>query len=788
MTEQPGTSTEAQSPQDVYAARSLSDRKATEHVWHEHLDDVTLPPGGGPVVVEPDGTIEPPYMSRQGRDLRVDLLRGYFVLAMVIDHVRGPSPLYLITGGNRFYTSAVEGFVLASGLVTGLAYRSLIQRMGVSAGIMRALARVASLYLLTVSLTLLLLPLSEVLYLPWAQGVDLSDPLALVVSILTLHRTYHLVDVLLLYVTLFLVAPMALVLLDRGKGWVILVGTFVLWGLYQFYPQYTALPWPIAGNYLFGFSAWQILFFLGLLLGYHQDRMPALSPKVTRLAMILTGIGTVALIVAFYIIDPPTATMPSGIAIGSPVFHEARLWLQSNFFDKVDLRPGRLLTSAITFSFLFLVASVFWRRVQRWLGWLLLPLGQHAIYAYAVHIVVAAAVAALLKPLNITYPGPQLVNAAIQIASILAVWLLVRQRFLAATAHTRHLWYAASVLLAVAVVITLLAFPSPSSPALAAPRPVATQTPGEQVPRRFGTPVARANRPNTAATPGARATPAPVGAPSLAERRPNEPPVSESRLAKYAAGLQGTLKEKWFYSPELDGLMPYIVYLPPDYDSAGRRYPVLYMLHGRGGHREEWLNYGLIEIADQEIRTGHTRPMIIVLPQGDTWYWANHAGDDVLWGEYINRDLLSEVDSNYRTIRSASARAIGGLSMGAWGALHHAFLRPDLFSVVGAHSPALRLFDDSTMTFLGPPAERAKKDPFALARDLPLTNLEGLRIWLDSAQNDPWVKRAQQLHQILVDRGIDHIWQVYPGSHDYAYWREHAVDYVRFYGDALAQQ
>ena len=449
--------------------------------------------------------------------------------------------------------------------------------------------------------------------------------------------------------------------------------------------------------------------------------------------------------------------------------------------------PGRLITAAVTFSFLFLVSTVFWRPVRRLIGWLLLPLGQHALSAYTVHIVVVTLVAVILKPFDIVYPGPQLFNAAMQIASVLVVWFVVRQRLRLPTTSARTLLLGATGALAVGLIIVLTVFPSPSSPALAAPPPVATQTPGAQVPRRFGTPVARANRP-TPATPAPGVTPSPIGTPSLADRKPHETPEPEARLARFVPNIQGKLTEKWFYSPELDTLMPYIIYFPPDYETAGRRYPVLYMLHGRGGHREEWLAYGFIEVADQEIRTGHTPPMIIVLPQGDTWYWANHAGDDVLWGEYIDRDLLSEIDNNYRSIRSASARAIGGLSMGGWGALHHAFLHPDLFSVVGAHSPALRLFDDPTMTFLGGPAERAKKDPYALAQDLPLANLSGLRIWLDSAQKDPWEPRAEELHQILVARGIDHIWQVYPGAHDAKYWREHSVDYIRFYGDALAQQ
>jgi hypothetical protein len=59
------------------------------------------------------------------------------------------------------------------------------------------------------------------------------------------------------------------------------------------------------------------------------------------------------------------------------------------------------------------------------------------------------------------------------------------------------------------------------------------------------------------------------------------------RLDPWIQGIEGTVQENWFYSAELDAVMPYIIYLPPDYETNSRRYPVLYMLHGRGGHRDE---------------------------------------------------------------------------------------------------------------------------------------------------------------------------------------------------------
>jgi S-formylglutathione hydrolase FrmB len=94
--------------------------------------------------------------------------------------------------------------------------------------------------------------------------------------------------------------------------------------------------------------------------------------------------------------------------------------------------------------------------------------------------------------------------------------------------------------------------------------------------------------------------------------------------------------------------------------------------------------YGLIDVADQEIRTGSLAPMIIILPQGDKGYWVNHADNGPRWGDYVIRDLVPHIDATYRTLRDRSARAIGGLSMGGSGALYHAFTHPDVFSIVGA--------------------------------------------------------------------------------------------------------
>ena len=115
------------------------------------------------------------------------------------------------------------------------------------------------------------------------------------------------------------------------------------------------------------------------------------------------------------------------------------------------------------------------------------------------------------------------------------------------------------------------------------------------------------------------------------------------------------------------------------------------MLHGRAGDKEEWLYYGLIDQADAAIKSGAIEPMLIVLPQGETSDWINHedAEDSPRWGDYLAFDVVDHVDAHFRTIPTAHGRAIGGISIGAFGALVNAFEHPDRFGAVGVHSPSL---------------------------------------------------------------------------------------------------
>jgi pimeloyl-ACP methyl ester carboxylesterase len=195
--------------------------------------------------------------------------------------------------------------------------------------------------------------------------------------------------------------------------------------------------------------------------------------------------------------------------------------------------------------------------------------------------------------------------------------------------------------------------------------------------------------------------------------------------------------------------MPYYLYLPRDYDESGRGYPVLYLLHGASGDAAEWPVYGVIDAVDRAIEARDIEPFVVVLPQGDFGYWINHAEGGYRWGDYITVDLVAHIDTTYRTLRRPHRRAIGGLSMGATGSLVQAFQHPEVFGIVGAHSPSLRE-NNAVVPFLGAGEEFHERDPISLASTQP--GLSRLQIWIDIGEEDPWVARAADLAETLAQR------------------------------------
>lgn len=271
---------------------------------------------------------------------------------------------------------------------------------------------------------------------------------------------------------------------------------------------------------------------------------------------------------------------------------------------------------------------------------------------------------------------------------------------------------------------------------------------------------------------GPPATPTPV-----ATALPTPAPYRPSGASRVEAGA--------FKSAALGRTMPYFVYVPPGYDeTSAQRYPVLYLLHGLSGSNQEWLDYGLQAAADELIRAGQLAPLLIVLPQGDVSYWVDHAGAaGPKWGTYTAVDVVREVDARYRTLADREDRAIGGLSMGAHGALQLALNYPTTFAIVGAHSVTLRTFAEAP-PFFGNQSQFAQRDPPHLVVERPAA-ARSLAIWLDMGDADPWLASANSFHRIMDDHQIPHVWRISPGDHSAEYWSGNLRTYFGFYSAAF---
>jgi enterochelin esterase-like enzyme len=310
----------------------------------------------------------------------------------------------------------------------------------------------------------------------------------------------------------------------------------------------------------------------------------------------------------------------------------------------------------------------------------------------------------------------------------------------------------------------------------AAPSP--TPTPASLKPLNLLTP-----RPTLTPSPVpvvATATPAVIAAqpsPTATQLATGGTPVAASEP------LLGFLVDDRLDSPIIGRSFAYRVYLPPDYLTATtRRYPVLYMLHGAGGNYTEWSDSFLPEQIDRLIVADQVQPMIVVMPDdGESTYWANW-DNGPRWGDYVADDVVATIDQRYRTLANPADRAIGGLSMGGLGALNLAFQHPDVFGVVGSHSPSVRLEPDPNLWFLT--GENFwEHNPLWLADHA--SGLDGEKIWLDVGSDDYWLPNIDALHSVLVADGLHVEWHEFPGEHEAEYWIDHVPDYLRFYSSAL---
>ena len=361
------------------------------------------------------------YPREEKRDLRLDVLRGFAVFVMVVDHFGGASWLYLITGNNRFFTSGAEAFVLISGMVVGLVYGNIAKREGLKAAVVKALQRAWTLYRLTIVMTLGFAALSGFFRLPWARGVDMGDPLTFTLNVLILHQTFYLADIPMMYTIFMALAPSGLWLLYHNQGRLLMLASFLVWLGFQIVNSAQIAIWATIGNTTFHPAAWQLIFAWAMVVGYHRDAIWAMMAKLPRLSYFLFSTLLFLWLVHLYSTGMNTlAKLYPGLDVNLIV---------NELFNKGNVSVGRILATVIVFQFGYLALTYFWIPIQKVLGWLFLPLGQNSLYSYTMHVVVIGLFYVVLPylPVDVTEHG--IINTGLQLGTLLLLWVMIKRSF-----------------------------------------------------------------------------------------------------------------------------------------------------------------------------------------------------------------------------------------------------------------------------------------------------------------------------------------------------------------------
>jgi len=270
-------------------------------------------------------------------------------------------------------------------------------------------------------------------------------------------------------------------------------------------------------------------------------------------------------------------------------------------------------------------------------------------------------------------------------------------------------------------------------------------------------------------------------------------------LALATAPAAAEVRQGTFASASLGREVSYVVDLPPSYDSStSRKYPVVYALHGLFEGSGFWERRGLAPILGRLRESGAVPEFLVVAVDGGNSFFVNVPGGR--YEDLVTTDLVAHVESSYRVVPGRKGRALLGVSMGGYAALHVAFEQPGLVAAVATHSAMLleripsaergagrwhmaafnKVFGDPI-----DPALWAENDPLAGARKADPRSVPALFVDCGAEDRYGLASGHRELHRILDERGVAHEFELPPGDHGYEFVRARLEKSLRFLGDVL---
>jgi enterochelin esterase-like enzyme len=246
----------------------------------------------------------------------------------------------------------------------------------------------------------------------------------------------------------------------------------------------------------------------------------------------------------------------------------------------------------------------------------------------------------------------------------------------------------------------------------------------------------------------------------------------------------------------------YAIYLPPDYETSQRSYPVLYLLHGAGDDQTGWVQFGeVLNIADEAIKSGLATPMIIVMPDANTGKrgYVNDVKGEWLYEDFFFQEFMPFIETKYHIKAEKHYRAIAGLSMGGEGTYIYALHHPELFSSACPLSAATgpKSLEELKNYRLWQGVEGIKdsdKEAYFkrysvlnLIENMPEDQKKAVRWYIDCGDDDFLYEGNSLVHIAMRKKEIPHEYRVRDGVHSWTYWRASLPKVLEFVSMAFHQ-
>ncbi|MEZ5103131.1 MAG: alpha/beta hydrolase-fold protein [Draconibacterium sp.] len=244
----------------------------------------------------------------------------------------------------------------------------------------------------------------------------------------------------------------------------------------------------------------------------------------------------------------------------------------------------------------------------------------------------------------------------------------------------------------------------------------------------------------------------------------------------------------------------YAIYLPPDYETSERSYPVLYLLHGAGDDQTGWVQFGeVLRIADQTILEGSATAMIIVMPDANTGQrgYFNDIKNEWRYEDFFFEEFMPTIEKTYRIKGEKRYRAISGLSMGGGGTFVYALHHPELFSSACPLSASCGPLTMNDMERYTRGKENLTQEQIIayfnshsvpeMMRNMPDDQKKAVRWFIDCGDDDFLYEGNSLTHIEMRKNEIPHEFRIRNGAHNWTYWRESLPVVLSFISDSFHQ-